>query len=134
MEAPDHAEAAEAFRQYARAFEQLDPAAVVPYFNQPAILVSPQGVVGLATAAEVEQFFRRVMGELRAQGYARSEFPALTERRLGADLAVVSGVGSWKKATGEELRRFGLTYTLCRTDKTWRIVLAAIHEPGKGAD
>jgi len=122
-------EAVEAFRQYAAVFEKLDPSAVVPYFHQPAMLISPQGKVSLPTATDVEQFLGRVMADLRAQAYAKSEFSGLTEHRLSPDLAIVSGVGIWRKATGEELRRFGLTYTLCRTPPSWQIVLAVIHDP-----
>ena len=122
-------EAVEAFRQYAAVFERLDPSAVVPYFNQPAMLISPQGMVSLATATDVEQFFGRLMTDLRAQAYAKSEFPRLTDHFLSPDLAIVSGIGVWRKTTGEELRRFGLTYTLCRKPQSWKIVLAVIHDP-----
>jgi len=122
-------ESVEAFRQYAAVFERLDPSAVVPYFNQPAMLISPQGMVSLPTATDVEQFFGRLMTDLRAQAYAKSEFSGLTEHSLSPDLAIVSGIGIWRKTTGEELRRFGLTYTLCRTPPSWKIVLAVIHDP-----
>ena len=69
------------------------------------------------------------MAELPAQGYARTEFSPLVERCLGDDLAVVSGVGVWKKASGEDLLRFGMTYTLRRAADTWRIVVAAHPRP-----
>jgi ketosteroid isomerase-like protein len=121
-------EAIEAFRRYVEVFERLDPQAVTSYYNEPALLISPQGIASLPTSADVEQFFNSVMADLKAQGYARSEFPRLAEYYLSDELALVSGVGVWKKASGEQLRRFGLTYTLRRTHPSWRIVVATIHD------
>jgi hypothetical protein len=127
-------EAVAAFRQYSAVFEKLDPSAVVPFFSQPAILISPQGMVGLATGQDVERFFAPLMLDLRGQGYAKSEFPRLTEHWLSPDVAIVSGVGVWRKATGEELRRFGLTYTFSRKPGTWQIMLAVVHAPETALD
>jgi hypothetical protein len=129
METANPGEAVEAFRQYAAVFERLEPRAVVPYFNEPAMFISPQGIVSLPTGTDVERFFDRVMADLREQQYARSTFSALTEHYLASDLAIVSGIGLWRTATGEELRRFGLTYTLCRVLQSWKIALAAVHDP-----
>jgi hypothetical protein len=41
----------------------------------------------------------------------------------------VSGSGVQKNAANENLRPFGMTYTLRRRGETWRIVVAAIHAP-----
>ena len=123
-----HGEAIGAFMRYVEVFERLDPQAIASYYNEPALLISPQGIASLPTSAYVEQFFDSVMADLKAQGYARSEFPRLAEHYLSNELALVSGVGVWKKASGEQLRRFGLTYTLRRTLQSWRIVVATIHD------
>lgn len=117
-----------AFMHYVSAFEQLDPRAIVSFYNEPALLISPQGVVSLPTRAHVEQFFGPLMVDLRSKGYSRSEFLRLAEHYLSDKLAIVSGIGIWKNTTGEQLRRFGLTYTLCRTPQSWRIVVAVIHD------
>jgi ketosteroid isomerase-like protein len=122
-------EAVEAFKRYAEAFERLEARAVVSFYHEPALLISPQGIVALPTGVDVERFFSRLTADLRAEGYAKSEFPQLSEHYLSSDLSVVSGVGVWRKANGEELRRFGLTYTLCRALPSWKIVVAAIHDP-----
>lgn len=122
-------EVVEAFKRYVEAFEGLSPQAVVPFYNEPAMLISPQGIVALPTGADVEKLFAGVMSSLREQGYARSEFPRLAGLPLSEDLAIVTGVGVWRKKTGEELRRFGLTYTLCRAPESWKIVVALIHDP-----
>ncbi len=45
--------------------------------------------------------------DLPARGYERTEFSSITARRLSDDLAIVTGSGG----------------------ETWRIVVAAIHDP-----
>jgi hypothetical protein len=119
-------------RSYVGAFTTLEPLAVVPYFSEPALLISQQGIVALPTGADVERFFARLMPDLRLQGYAASEFPQLAEQRLSHDLAIVSGVCVWRKRSGEELRRFGATYILSRASGNWRIAVATFHD-GDGA-
>ncbi len=121
--------AIEAFKRYVNAFEQLDPRGIVAFYHEPALFISPQGVVNLPTGAQVEHFFIPVMADLKTQGYSSSEFPQLGEHYLSGDLAIVGGVGIWRKATVAELRRFGLTYTFCRKPQSWQIVVAAIHDP-----
>ena len=128
MEQQQAGTAIAAFRHYAQAFQSLNPKAVAQYFNQPSLMITPQGVLAFITAADVEQAYARVMAELPARGYSRTEFSPLVERRLGEDLAVVTGRGVWKTATGDELSHFGLTYTLHRSSETWHIVIAAILE------
>jgi ketosteroid isomerase-like protein len=121
--------ALEAFHRYAAAFRSLNPRAVVPCFHEPAFSVFPIGVAALATGAQVEESYRRVMAELPSRGYATTEFSRLTERRLGDDLAQVSGNGAWKTAAGEDLSRFGLTYLFRRVAGQWKVVVAVIHDP-----
>jgi ketosteroid isomerase-like protein len=118
-----------AFQQYVRAFEALDPDAILPFYDEPCLSISPQGSVPLLTHADVKQFFQPLMADLRKQGYAASEFPQLRGTLLSQTLTLVSGNGVWRKRGGEELRRFGLTYLLRRTDRSWRIAVAAIHDP-----
>jgi len=130
MQRDESSEAVEAFRSYARAFQSLDARGVAEHFAEPALLISPQGVVALPTRAAVADEYGRLLAGLPAQGYARTEFSPLAGRRLSDDLALVTGAGTWKTTSGEELQRFGLTYTLRRTGQTWQIVVAAIHDPG----
>jgi len=121
-------EAIGAFMRYVEVFERLNPQALASFYSEPALMISPAGIASLSTSASVEQFFDSVMADLKAQGYARSEFHRLAEHYLSNELALVSGVGVWKKASGEQLRRFGLTYTLRRTHQSWRIIVATIHD------
>ena len=96
------------------------------YFYEPALLITPKEVIPLPTAAAVEQTYARIMGDM-PRDYTRTEFRGLSERRLGDDLALVTGSGSWKNASNDDIMPFGMTYTLRRTAGTWRIVVAAIH-------
>jgi ketosteroid isomerase-like protein len=119
----------ETFRRYVRAFETLRPDAVVPYYHEPCVFISPQGVVPLHTSAEIVAFFANVMASLHRDGYASSEFPDPEALRLSDALTMLRGVGSWKRADGTELRRFGATYTFRKGDTGWRIVVAVVHDP-----
>jgi ketosteroid isomerase-like protein len=119
----------ETFRRYTQAFETLRPEAVVPYYHEPCLFISPEGVVTLQTSADVAGFFTKVMARLRGDGYASSAFPGLQVLALSDSLRMVRGVGSWKRADGTDLRRFGVTYTLRKSDSAWRIVVAVAHDP-----
>lgn len=119
------------FREYTKAFQALDARRAAEYFHEPALLIAPNGIRPLPTIAAVEQEYKNVMAAM-PRDYARTEFTPLSERRLGDDLAMVSGGGSWKNAANEDLMPFGMTYTLRRTNGRWRIVVAAIHAPDGG--
>ena len=115
-----------AFKLYTQAFGALDARAVARYFHEPALLITPKDVIPLPAAASVEQTYAQIMSEL-PRDYTRTEFRGLSERYLGDDLALVTGSGSWKNASNDDIMPFGMTYTLKRTAETWRIVVAAIH-------
>jgi ketosteroid isomerase-like protein len=119
----------ECFLRYSRAFETLDPQAVLPFYHEPCLFISPEGVISLPTRSEVAAFFRDVMKNLGTQGYRTSEFEGLSAIPLSPNLAVVTGVGIWRRADGSELRRFGLTYTMRGAEAAWEIVVATVHDP-----
>jgi hypothetical protein len=121
--------AVEAFMNYTRTFRALDARAVAVHFEAPAIMISPHGVVALPDAAAVERFYTGVMADLKTKNYARTEFSRLAGRRLSDDLVVVSGSGAWVTGAGTPFSRFGMTYTLRLSDRTWRIVAAIVHDP-----
>lgn len=115
-----------AFKLYTQAFGALDARAVAQYFYEPALLITPKDVIALPDAAAVERTYARIMSEM-PRDYTRTEFRGLSERRLGDDLSVVTGNGSWKNAANDDIMPFGMTYTLRRTGDAWRIVTAAVH-------
>ena len=129
MDTPRATPVIEAFSRYAQAFRSLDPRAMPAHFHEPALMITPDGVHALPDPVAVERLYARIMAELPAMGYARTAFSPLEERRLGKELSVLTGSGSWVDSAGKKLNSFGLTYTLRRTDQGWRIVTAIIHDP-----
>jgi ketosteroid isomerase-like protein len=123
--------AIEAFQCYTKAFHALDARAVAQHFHEPAFFITPKDVLALPTRTAVEQTYARVMADMPPD-YVRTEFSPLSGHRLSDDLAMVSGGGVWKNAANDDLMAFGMTYTLRRTDNTWRIVVVAIHAPDGG--
>ena len=119
----------EFFLRYSKAFKTLDHDAVLPFYHEPCLFISPQGIISLPTRSDVASFFRDVMSNLRAQDYRTSNFAGLRAASLSPNLAVVTGVGTWLRTDGSELRRFGLTYTLWGTGDAWEIAVAAVHDP-----
>jgi ketosteroid isomerase-like protein len=121
--------ASAAFNSYTQAFGALDAKAVSRYFHAPALLVTPKDVIALTTADAVEQTYAAIMRDMPPD-YVRTEFRNLTERRLGDDVALVTGDGSWKNAANDDIMPFGMTYTLKRIGGNWLIVSAVIHAHG----
>ena len=66
-------EAIGAFMRYVEVFERLD--AIACYYNEPALLISPQGIASLPTSAYVEQFFDSVMADLKAKDMPEASSP-----------------------------------------------------------
>jgi ketosteroid isomerase-like protein len=128
LESVEAVDALEAFRRYTRAFQALDARAVAQHFHEPALLITPKEALTLATRADVEQAYGRIMADL-PKDYAGTEFFSLSEQRLGDDLSRVSGSGTWKDASNRDLMPFGMTYLLRRTGDSWRIITVAIHAP-----
>jgi hypothetical protein len=118
-----------AFKLYTQAFGALDSKAVSRHFHEPAMLVTPKDVIVLPTAAAVEQSYSAIMRDMPSD-YVRTDFRNLTERRLGDDIALVAGDGSWKNAANDDIMPFGMTYTLKRSGDAWLIVSAVIHAHG----
>lgn len=117
------------FHQYAKTFEHLNPAKVLPFYHYPAILISPDKVVAIKNWIEGFVIFKIVMGGLKRRGYDHSHMESLSVRHLSDELAIVSGGVIRYKKDNTELERFGLTYTLGQVDGDWKIVVGALYEP-----
>jgi hypothetical protein len=124
---PPASAAIEAFEKYAESFQSLDPKAIPEHFHEPALIVTPKGVQSLPDATSVERAYARIMADLPKQNYARTEFTRLREQRLGDDLVMITGWGTWVDHAGKGFMPFGLTYTLRHTQAGWKIVVALIH-------
>lgn len=109
----------ETFRRYVRAFETLQPEAVLPYHHEASLFVSPEVVMALRSGADVAGFFPRVMAALRADGYAGSWFPEPAVVALSDTLKMVRASGSWKRA---EATRVGVSSWQWRMTPARRVV------------
>jgi hypothetical protein len=113
--------------EYYRAFSTLSVQAILPYLNQPALLVGPLGVIPLPTPSAIEPIFGPVMESLRTRGYARSELGSQEIRILCAQSAFATGIAIRYRSDGEELERADVTYLLRKTDDAWKFVVMVLH-------
>src|ERR1700736_3223885 len=95
---------------YYRAFSTLSIQAILPYLNQPALIVGSLGAIPLPTPAAIEPIFGPVMERLRTRGYARSELDSQEVTMLGAQSAFVNGIAVRYGLDGNELERAGISY------------------------
>ena len=114
---------------YYRDFSTLDVQAILKYFNEPALMVAPQGVMPAPDRATVAAVFGPVMEGLRAKGYARSELEVGYIRPLSSSAALVGGVAVRYKTDGRQLERVGVTYVLHKTESGWKFATLVLHDP-----
>ena len=117
--------------EYYRAFSTLSVQAILPYLNQPALLVGPLGVIPLPTPSAIEPIFGPVMERLGTRGYARSELGSQEVRILGPESAFVTGIAIRYKSDGEELERAGISYLMRKTDDVWKVVVMVLQDASR---
>jgi len=116
-------------RAYIRAFETLDPEAALPFYHLPSMFIAPQGVFAAPDAGTVRALLAQFMGQLRAQSYRHTDISGLEVRALSSELASCTGVFVRFNASGQEIARPGFTYTMRNSGGSWKIVVAAVHDP-----
>jgi NTF2-like protein (DUF6841) len=114
---------------YYRDFSTLNVQAILPYFNEPSLLVGPQGVTSIPDRATLSALFGPVMEGLRAKGYGRSEFEPGYVKSLGSSTAVIDGVAVRYKTNGQQLERVGITYVLHKMGNGWKFATIIVHDP-----
>ena len=120
-------DATQLLSDYYRDFSTLNSPDIVPYFHEPCLFVSSQGVMSTPTYNEVSEIFTILAEGLRAKGYGRSEL-ILKDARLLSDSAVlVIGVAVRYKTDGDELERVGVNYLLHK-NTDWKIAVTVIHD------
>lgn len=118
----------ETLRAYVRAFESLDPDAVVPFYRLPCTFVAPHGVSVVSDAEAARALAGALVAHARSQGYRRTEIVGLETRRLAESIASLSGTFVRHRADDAEIGRFGFTYTMWRSGEEWKIVVAMAHD------
>ena len=114
---------------YYRDFSTLNVQAILPYFNEPSLLVGPQGVIPVPNHAALAAVFGPVMEGLRSKGYGRSEFEPDYAKSLSSTARLIGGVAVRYDADGHELERVGITYVLHRTEGAWKVATVILHDP-----
>src|SRR5580700_10892724 len=114
--------------RYYSAFSTLEVQAVLPYFNEPSLLVSPQGVIAAPTFAALATVFTPTMEGLRTREFGRSELSVGYVKPLSSSATLVTGVAIRYKRNGEELERVGVTYVLHKGETGWKIAVIVLHD------
>ncbi len=113
------------YADYITAFQTLDPQAVLPWYHLPCLFQSARGLQLLATAADLEALFARMMADLKARSYARTELTEIQVKQLNASGALLTIRGVRVAASGAEIERIGASYVLHKTAGTWQFALVA---------
>ena len=119
---------------YYRDFSTLNVQAILPYFNQPSLLVGPRGVIPIPNHAALAAVFGPVMEGLRVKGYGRSEFELDYAKSLSSSAALIGGVAVRYNTDGQPLERVGITYLLHKADSGWKFATVILHDPKKPGD
>ena len=113
---------------YYTTFSTLEVETISPFFHEPCLFISPQGVVAAPTYDDVEDIFKVIAETLRSKDYGRSELTNLQVRRMSDAAMLASGVAVRYKTSGQELERVGVTYILQKSNNGWRIAVTVIHD------
>jgi ketosteroid isomerase-like protein len=113
---------------YYKAFSTLDASRVLPYFNEPAMLISPQGVYVAESHAVLAKVFASIMETCRARGFGRSEPSMPMVKQLSATAGLTSDTAIRYRGDGSELDRAGATCVLRKTSAGWKIAVAVVHD------
>jgi len=133
MNAPDttahESGALEALTGYYRAFSTLDVQALKPYFNEPALLIGPQGVIAAPNFACVAGVLGPAMEGLRSKEFGRSELSVGRVDPLSANSTLVTGVAIRYRRDEQEMENVGVTYVMHKAQAGWKIAVLILHDP-----
>lgn len=114
------------FRDYAQAFEILDPSIVLPFYQYPAILIAEQKPVKITNKIFGWAAFKIAMMGLKRRGYHHGKTESLEVRQLRDDLAIITGTVIRYKKDDSELERFDLNYTMRKVNNSWKIIVGTL--------
>jgi ketosteroid isomerase-like protein len=124
------------FKDYSEAFSARNVSKIVSYYHYPAVLIDrdKEPVTFGKFIGPLKAFigFTKVLGELKKRGFAFSKLDGEPHvQMLNANLATVRGNATRYITNGEELERFGYTYTFRKVSQEWKIVVGIIHDLDK---
>jgi ketosteroid isomerase-like protein len=121
-------DATQFLNSYYTTFSTLDLEAIAPYFNEPCLFISPQGVLASPNHNSVKEVFKAIAEALRLKGYGRSELANLNVKAMSKTTVLATGTAVRYKTDGLELERVGVTYILQESSGEWRIAVTVIHD------
>ena len=127
----DQADVIRVLHEYYTAFSTLNVDAVLPYFNEPSLLIGPQGAFAATTRTLLSTALSPAMDGLRARGFGRTELRVRNLQSLSATATLVGGVAQRYKIDGQELDQAGVTYVLYKSEAGWKIAVLIYH-PDEG--
>jgi hypothetical protein len=103
LDTPDDQDAAlRTLADYYRAFSTLEVQAVLPYFHEPSLLISPQGVLAAPTLTALTVFFVPAMEGLRTREFGRSELSVGFVESLSSSATLITGVALRYRRIGDD--------------------------------
>ncbi|HEV2136488.1 MAG TPA: hypothetical protein VGR47_19870 [Terracidiphilus sp.] len=115
--------------EYYRDFSTLNAQSILHYFNEPCLLVAPQGIIPMADHEALAAVFRPMMEGLRARGYGRSELELGSVKTLSSSVALIGGTAVRYTTDGQTLDRVGVTYLLHKAEGGWKFATVILHDP-----
>jgi hypothetical protein len=128
----DQAEVLRVLNGYYSAFSTLKIEAVLPYFNEPSLLIGPQGAFAATTHTLLATAINPAIEGLRARGLGRTELSVRNLKLLSATAALVEGVAQRYKIDGEKLDQARVTYVLYQAETGWKITVLIYHPDEEG--
>lgn len=117
---------ADYYSAFSGACRTLDVQAIWPYFNEPALLIGPGGMLAAPTREILSAAFTPVMEGLRAKGFG--ELNVRDMKLLNLTTMLVMGIAMRYKPDGQELERAGVTYVLHKAASGWTIAVLIGHD------
>ena len=124
----DQAGVVRVLHEYYSAFSTLNVEAVLPFFHEPALLISPQGIFAATTHTLPAAALSPTMEGFRARGFGRTELSVRNLKLLSSTASLVEGVARRYKLDGQELDQAGVTYVLHKADSGWKIAVIVIYD------
>jgi hypothetical protein len=124
----DQAGVVRVLHEYYSAFSTLHVEAVLPFFHEPSLLISPQGVFAATTHTLLAAAISPTMEGFRARGFGRTELCVRNLKLLSSTASLVEGVARRYKLDGQELDQAGVTYVLHKADSGWKIAVIVIYD------
>jgi hypothetical protein len=117
----------ETITEYNKAFANLKPSILGPFYHYPSILITPETSVSINNWLKLWIVFTKIVLDLKKQNYGRSETSPLQVKFLADNLASVSAVVTRYTKDNQALNTFGFTYTLRKVGAQWKIIVGIIH-------